>query len=369
MPKPAPDVSGSEFDSRRKRLGEALKKRSLSSVLVTLPVDIAYLTGFRGSAGVGFFTPSEAILWVDPRYTLQAHEQAHQTEIIEEKRSLMRAAGKWMGKKPLGQVGFEEGHLTAQAYFDLQSQLGRGTKLIRAGSLVAGLRMIKGEAEIAAIREAGRVTAEAFEETRELVRPGMCEADLAAELEYRARRKGAEGMAFETIVASGPRAAHPHALPSRKLLEKCDLVIVDVGAIIRGYAADMTRTLFLGMPDSRVKNLYNSVWQAQRRGVEMLGTRVPAGAVDSAVREALESRGLARYFTHSTGHGVGLEIHEAPRVGKGVKTRIGPGCVVTIEPGIYLEGFGGIRIEDTVVVGAGGPEIVTPASKARWFVA
>lgn len=369
MPKRPVAMSNGAFDSRRRRLTEELIGRKLAVLLVTHPVDIAYLTGFRGSAGVGLFTPSEDILWVDPRYTLQAREQARGVQTIEAKRGLMEAAGKWLRKRPFSRAGFDEVHLTSQAYLALRAILGRRTHLTPVGDLVAGLRMIKGDEEIAAMREAGRVTVRAFEETLPLVRPGISELDLAAELEYRARRNGAEGMAFETIVASGERAAYPHATPSRKSLEKCDLVIVDGGAIINGYAADMTRTLYLGKPDRRVRHLYNAVLEAQRQGVEALGTGVPAGHVDLAVRKSLKRQGLARFFTHSTGHGVGMEIHEAPRVGKGVKTRISPGCVVTVEPGIYLEGFGGIRIEDTVLVGDGGPEILTPASKTRWFVA
>jgi Xaa-Pro aminopeptidase len=369
MPMPSTGAPPATFRMRRQRLQEALEARKLGSLLVTHPVDIAYLTGFRGSAGLALFTRSEAILWVDPRYALQAHEDARGVEIVETKRGLVEAAGKVLRKRSLGRLGFDDAHLNAQGYLNLRRALGGKARLVAAGDLMPSLRMIKGEEEIATMREAGRVTVEAFAETLGLVKPGMSECDLAAELDYRARRKGAEGMAFETIVASGARGAFPHARPSRKLLEECDLVIVDAGAIIKGYAADMSRTLYLGKPGNRVRKLYSAILEAQSQGIQALRDGVHAGKVDSAARNVLDKNGLGRYFTHSTGHGVGMEVHEAPRLGKRSKTPVCLGCVVTIEPGIYLEGFGGIRIEDTVLVGAGGPEILTPASKTHWFLA
>jgi len=200
------------------------------------------------------------------------------------------------------------------------------------------------------------------------VRPGVVEQALAAEIEYRMRRKGAEGAAFETIVASGPRSAYPHARPSSKALQESELVIFDLGAIVNGYAADMTRTVFLGEPNRRVRNLYSAVVTAQEAAVRAVQDMTPTGEIDSAARRILAKHGLARYFSHSTGHGVGLEIHERPRLGKGQTTRLRPGSVVTVEPGIYLKGFGGIRIEDTVLVGPEGPEVLTPASKKNWVV-
>ena len=356
------------FRIRRQRLQEALEARKLGSLLVTSPVDIAYLTGFRGSAGVALLTGSEAILWVDPRYTLQAHEDARGVEIVETKRGLVEAAGKVLRKRSLGRLGFDDAHLNAQGYLNLRRALGGKARLVAAGDLMPSLRMIKDEEEIATIKEAGRVTVEAFEETLGLAHRGSGEGALSAELDSRGRRKGAEGMAFETIVASGARGAFPHARPSSKLLEECDLVVVDAGAIIAGYAADMTRTLYLGKPGNRVRKLYSAVLEAQSQGIQALRDGVQAGKVDSAARNVLDKNGLGRYFTHSTGHGVGMEVHEAPRLGKRSKTPVCLGCVVTIEPGIYLEGFGGIRIEDTVLVRAGGSEILTPASKSHWFL-
>jgi Xaa-Pro aminopeptidase len=208
-----------------------------------------------------------------------------------------------------------------------------------------------------------------FEEIRWQVRPGVSESDLAAEIEYRMRRRGAEGAAFETIVASGPRAAWPHARASSKLLKKSELVIFDLGAILRGYAADMTRTVFLGEASRRVQRLYNAVLEAQQRAVGAALAGKSSQSVDAAARRVLRRGGLAKYFTHSTGHGVGLEVHERPRVARRVTDRLAAGCVITVEPGVYLEGLGGIRIEDTVLVSDKGPEILTPAPKTDWCIA
>jgi Xaa-Pro aminopeptidase len=291
-------------------------RQKLSFLLVTHLPNIFYLAGFRGSAGVALLGSEQALLWVDPRYTLQAKEQASGFEVIEHRGELLKAAGRWIGKKRTGNIGYDDSHLTCRAFEVLAYELGRATRLKPAGGLIETLRAIKGEDEVALIRRAGRLTAEVFDEIFPLVRPGVRESDLAAEIEYRMKRKGAEGAAFETIVASGLRSAFPHARPSSKQLEMGELVIVDLGAILAGYAADMTRTLYLGKPPARARRLYNAVREAQREAVESLKAGVCAGQVDRAARRALARRGLAKYFTHSTGHGVGLEIHEGPRLGK-----------------------------------------------------
>ena len=363
-----PATLSSSFESRRNRLRSRLKARKLSVLVITNPVNIFYLTGFRGSAGVAILGPEEARLWVDPRYTLQAQEAACGVEVIEEKGGLLKAAAGWLGKRRPTRVGFEDSHLTCAEFRELKGE-GRVTLRFKpAGGLIEELRFVKDSDEIAQIRTAARITVSAFEEILSQVRPGVRESDLAAEIEYRMRRQGAEGAAFQTIVASGPRGALPHARASAKSLKKSELVIFDLGAILAGYAADMTRTIYLGEPSRRVRSLYKAVLEAQQRALEALQAGTQAREVDAAARRILAGRGLAKYFTHSTGHGIGLEIHEKPRLGRGESTRLKVGCVVTAEPGIYLKGFGGLRIEDTVLVGAEGPEILTPASKDRWII-
>jgi Xaa-Pro aminopeptidase len=331
-------------------------------------VNVRYLTGFKGTAGIVLLGPREGTLWVDPRYTLQAQEQAEGVEVIEEKKGILLSVARWLRKNGVRESAFEASSLTYAQFEQIRLEAGPGVQLKPAEGLTEELRIVKDRGEIEAIRSAGKLTAEVFAELLPNIRPGLVEQDLAAEFEYRMRRKGAEGAAFETIVASGLRSAYPHARPSSKALQESELVICDLGAIVNGYAADMTRTVFLGEPNRRVRNLYSAVLKAQKGAIQAVQDGIPSGEIDTAARRILAGKGFARYFTHSTGHGVGLEIHERPRLGKGETTCLRSGSVVTVEPGVYLKGYGGIRIEDTVLVGPQEPEILTPASKETWVI-
>jgi len=223
--------------------------------------------------------------------------------------------------------------------------------------------MVKSTAEIELIRRAVSITSQAFDRCLRLVRPGISELDLAAELDHRMRKLGAERPAFETIVASGLRAALPHASPTAKVLASNELLLVDMGAVRGGYCGDMTRTVFVGRPGARFRRLYGAVLEAQLAAVATVREGVAAGSVDRAARRALKAHGLDGAFVHACGHGLGLEIHEQPRLGRGERSRLKAGMAITIEPGVYLQEFGGIRIEDTVVVTRNGCEILTPTSK------
>lgn len=353
--------------ARQQRLRALMAKQRLNFLLVSNPKNIFYLTGFRGSAGVAVLSLEEAVLFVDPRYTLQACEQSPGVDVREARRPLLSVAGQWLSRRRAKIAGYDETHLTCSGFSALQRCLPK-TILKPCGGLVEDLRLVKDPSEILCIRQAAEITAAVFNEIRETLRPGLREADLAAEIEYRMRLRGAEGVAFETIVASGGRTAWPHAHASSKLLKKDELVIFDLGAILAGYAADMTRTVFLGRPTQRYRRLYAAVLSAQEQSVQTVRPGVAGSKVDSVARRALAERGLDRYFTHSTGHGVGLDIHEKPRLARREQTVLSPGCVVTVEPGIYLEGVGGVRIEDTVLVTETGREILTPVSKDDWII-
>ena len=360
--------SPNPFRARQERLRALMESRGVPFILVTHLPNIRYLTGFTGSAGILLVGPRAGNLWVDPRYTLQAREQAEGIEVIEEKQGILKGAAIWLKKNGVRAATFEASTLTYAQFDQIRKEAGEILHLKPAGDLIEELRIVKDRGEIEAIRRAGKVTAEVFTELLPQIRPGLVEQDLAAEIEFRMRKKGAEGAAFETIVASGPRSAYPHARPSSKALQECELVIFDLGAILSGYAADMTRTVYLGEPTRRVRSLYSAVLKSQEGAIRSVQDSTPTGEVDSAARRILAKHGLVRYFTHSTGHGVGLEIHERPRLGKGETTCLRSGSVVTVEPGVYLEGFGGIRIEDTVLVGPDGPEVLTPASKECWVI-
>jgi Xaa-Pro aminopeptidase len=227
--------------------------------------------------------------------------------------------------------------------------------------MVEDLRAIKSPEELDAMRRSAKLGSEVMTEIIEWIKPGMRELDVAAEIDYKMRRKGASGPAFETIVASGARSALPHAKPTPKRLRKKELVVLDLGAILAHYCSDLTRTISLGRASAEVRRLHRAVQAAQQAACEALRPGVKTGSVDRAARLRLDQSHLGRYFTHSTGHGLGIEVHEPPRLGRAQKREIRVGNVVTIEPGVYIEGFGGIRIEDDVAVLSSGIEVLTGA--------
>ncbi|MGH9445634.1 MAG: M24 family metallopeptidase, partial [Terriglobia bacterium] len=313
------------LEARRQALRGELAARRIASLVVSKPANIFYLTGFRGSAGVAVFTASDALLMVDPRYTLQARDQAAGTEVVQVKDGLLQAAGRWVSKSGKKSIGFEEAYLTCGALQVLQHEGPSGARWQPTRGLIEDLRVVKDDLEREAVRKAGQLTADALAEVMGRIRPGISERDLAAELDYRMRKLGAEGTAFETIIASGTRGALPHARPTAKLLNAGELVIFDLGAILCGYAADMTRTFYLGTPGRRVRALYNAVLEAERAAVGNLRAGVRLNRVDAAARSVLARHRLEKFFTHSTGHGVGVEIHEKPRIGKGEKRQLAAG--------------------------------------------
>jgi len=331
--------------------------------------------------GSSFFT--------DGRYSEQAREEIKGAEVVVSKKSpLIAAAGRLAGpvsrgrnKAPTGRtrgrrkvvVGIESEHLSVAARSSLQRL--SSTRAVSTGAvstkaslrdtsgIVEKQRMLKDAAEIAQIRAAVLLGSSLFDGAVSSVRSGATEAEVAAELEYAARRAGAEGMSFSTIVAAGPRSALPHARASSHRITNGGFVVLDFGVILAGYCSDMTRTLYVGRPTTEARLLYKTVREAQLAGVEAVRPGVTVGAVDEAVRRVLRRAGLARYFTHSTGHGVGLEIHEAPRIAAGQDVVLQAGMVITIEPGIYIPGSGGVRIEDMVLVTGAGCEVLTPTTK------
>jgi Xaa-Pro aminopeptidase len=267
-----------------------------------------------------------------------------------------------IGKLGLKRIGYEPDRMTCDVFESLKGRLPMRASVQPVDDWIEELRMVKTPAEIESIRASVRTNSRAFEQGVARLRPGMKEQDFAAELEYRMRRLGAEKPSFETIVAGGVRSALPHAQPTAAPLEN-GLVVVDMGAFENGYASDMTRMLFIGAPGAKVKRAYKAVLEAQLAAIDAVRPGITAAVVDRAARSTLKKHGLDRAFVHSTGHGLGLEIHEPPRIGKRDQTRLQPGMAITIEPGVYIEDWGGIRIEDTVAVTQTGCEILTPTPK------
>ncbi len=359
------------YRERRDIVAAGLEDKKLDALLVAFSPNLRYLTGFSGSNGNLLLTEERAILFTDPRYRIQAANETT-CEVRIAKGTLTAALLTAIGRLKPARIGYEPARMTCDVFEALKAKLPMGCSLepipkpdntAAEPGWIEELRAIKTPEEIDKIRRSVETNSQAFEQAVSRVKPGIRESDLAAELEYRMRRLGAERTAFETIVAGGARSAWPHAQPTAAPLKRGDLVIVDMGAMQDGYASDMTRMLLLGAPGAKVKRAYKAVLEAQLAAIDAVRPGIAASKVDRAAREVLKGYGLEKAFVHSTGHGLGLEIHEPPRIGKKGKMKLQAGMAITIEPGVYLEGKFGIRIEDTVVVTERGCEILTPTAK------
>jgi Xaa-Pro aminopeptidase len=355
-------MSEQEFSLRRARLVGLLRQEGFDGFLVSALANIRYLTGFTGSSAFLFLDAESEALFTDPRYEIQAREQTG-CRVRVQRGSPLTGLGRLLARRGLRSLAFESARVPHSTYLALEKAVPAGIRLAPTAGLVERLRAVKSPAEVEHIRNAARTCSAAFAETVRKIRPGIREWDLAAELDHQMRRLGAERPAFDTIVAFGPRSALPHAQPSGRALRANELLLIDMGAMQAGYASDMTRMVWLGRPSPRARRLHGAVLEAQLAALDSVRAGRAAGAVDASARRVLRRHHLDDRFIHSTGHALGLEIHESPRLGRGDKTRLEAGMVVTVEPGVYIENFGGVRIEDTVAVTSSGCEILTPASK------
>jgi Xaa-Pro aminopeptidase len=294
---------------------------------------------------------------------IQGREEASGVRILKQKGSLLDSTGKFLKESRCGNVAFDPAQLTVSQLKSLRNAAGSRLHWVSAPGMVEKLRMCKDEVELAQMRRAAILAGEVVEFAIGLLKPGIREFEVGAELEYQMRKRGASGPAFETIVAFGERAALPHARPTGKRLRKNELVVLDLGVILGHYCSDITRTVFVGRASKRIRTWYKAVLEAQVAAFEAVKAGVTCGDVDAAARKVLAGYQIDHLFVHSTGHGLGLEVHEDPRLAQGQNRRLEPGNVVTIEPGVYAEGIGGIRIEDDVAVHAGRTEILTRAPR------
>lgn len=355
------------FSLRKKRAAAAAESAGLDAMLITHLPDVRYLSGFTGSNAAFVIAGRRSVLFTDGRYTAQARAEAVGTKVVIAGKSAIAAACEWLVEAGLRRCGFDSSHTTVAALEAMRKMLPGGLRrgmLVAMQAPVARLREVKDADEIARLRAAASVGCDLFEAMLTYLEPGLSEIEVAATLEYAARLAGAEGMSFDTIVASGERSALPHGRATAARLPRRGFVTLDFGVILDGYCSDMTRTVHMGKAMPGERDVYDFVLEAQEAAVAAVAPGVTAGEVDEAARSVLRRVKLDRFFTHSTGHGVGLEIHEGPKLAAKQTQVLEQGMVITIEPGVYMPGKFGLRIEDMVLVTARGGEVLTPSVKA-----
>jgi Xaa-Pro aminopeptidase len=355
------------FHARQKKLRQHLATTRFDGLLLSHLPNIRYLCGFTGSAGLLLVEESGSVFFTDVRYDTQAHEEVKSAKVVIARKAVLQAVADFLGQRRRRakgwDIGIESEHFTVAEKSRLNKLRPAGVTLKDAPAIIERARMVKDEAEIQRIRAAVELGAKLFDRAVEVMRPGIKEVEVAAEMELAARRGGAEEMSFPTIIASGERSALPHGRASEKAITPGAFVVCDFGVILSGYCSDQTRTVWVGRVAEDARPAYEAVREAQQAAIHAVRPGITVGEVDSAARKVLQKAGFGRYFTHSTGHGVGLEIHESPRVAEGQQEVLQSGMVITIEPGVYFPGKWGIRIEDMVVVTDGGCEVLTPTSK------
>lgn len=354
------------FAARQAKLREYLATSPFDGLFISHLPNIRYLCGFTGSAGVLLVEEAQSVFFTDVRYDTQARQEVKGARVVIARKAILQSAADWLRRhkqRTLRNLGLEGEHFTLADRKRLKDLLPQRMRLKDAPSIVERQRMVKDADEMNCTRAAVQLGAKLFDRALQVLQPGVKEVEVAAEMELLARQEGAEGMSFPTIIASGPRSALPHGRASGEPIRRGGFVVCDFGVILEGYCSDQTRTVWAGPPQREARRVYDAVLEAQQAAVNAVSPGVTVGEVDAAARKSLQKAGLGSYFTHSTGHGVGLEIHEAPRVGAGQLQVLEPGMVITVEPGVYFPGKWGVRIEDMVAVTATGCEVLTPTSK------
>ena len=350
------------FQVRINKLREKLSEYTLDGLIVSKSENIYYTTGFSGE-GLAIITGQNYII-TDFRYTEQAKSETIGFEIVEIGSGLSHFSIAYNLLKDLGlsTIGFESHSLTVKEYDKLVSHF-KNINLVKTNGLIEELRVTKDANEITFIKTAQEITDKAFEHILDFIKPEVSELDLVAELEYLMKKNGSEKVAFETILVSGSKTSLPHGIPSDRKIQPKDFITIDFGARFNGYCSDMTRTIIIGKPSEEQLSIYNTVLNAQIRALKLIRPGLKGKDIDNVARKYIAEQGYGKYFGHGLGHGVGLEIHEEPRLSPKGECVLLPGMVVTVEPGIYIENFGGVRIEDMVVITEEGCENLTHSEK------
>ncbi len=343
------------------KIQRRIEELGLDGLLITSNYNRRYITGFTGSAGAVLITGEKGLFITDFRYTEQAEKQCIGYEIVKQTGSIAAEVAALAKKMGLKKIGFEEDHVTFSAYKVFEKEI--QAELSPVSGEIEKLRLIKDGTEIKILKEAADIADAAFKHILDFIRPGKTELQVSNELEFFMRSLGATSSSFDIIVASGHRSALPHGVASDKVIETGDFVTLDFGAYYKGYVSDITRTIAVGQPSDKLKEIYEIVLEAQLRGVNGIKPGLTGKEADALTRDYITEKGFGQYFGHSTGHGIGLEVHEGP--GLSVKSDIvlEPGMVVTVEPGIYIPGLGGVRIEDDVIITESHNERLTHSPK------
>jgi Xaa-Pro aminopeptidase len=349
--------------NRIKKLQNTLEKENLDLFLVTFLPNVRYLSGYSGTNGLVLLSPNSSVFLTDFRYKDQAREQVKHLKVVIAERDLIQTLPSLnLLKQRRLKLGFESKYLNCETYQNLKTLL-PDCLLVPTDNLIESLSIKKDQNEIEKIRKAVRITDQVFSEILNFIKSGVKEQDLAAEIEYRFKRYGSTIPLYETIVASGKRSAMPHGRASNKKIQKGDLVTLDMGAVYEGYTADLTRTVAVGKANKRQKKVYNIVLKAQKQALSKVKPKMRACDLDKVARGIIKRAGYDKYFGHGLGHGIGLVIHDNPVINPRNQQFLEPGMVITIEPGIYIPNWGGIRIEDDVLITKKGCEVLTKAEK------
>ncbi len=338
-----------------------LQEQELDAILITNPYNRHYLSGFTGSSGNLLITREEAILITDFRYIEQANNQTNNFKIVEHTGSIVSEINNQLNKYNIKYLAFEENQVTYKEYTDFNKTF--KVELIPKSEIVENIRIIKTQKELTIMQEAAKIADNAFTNILNYIKPGVKEIDVSNELERLMRAEGATSSSFDIIVASGYRGALPHGVASDKEIETGELVTMDFGALYKGYCSDITRTIAVGDINEELSNIYDTVLQAQKLGVAGIKPGITGKEADALTRDYITNQGYGEYFGHSTGHGLGLEVHENPRLATSSETVLKENMVVTVEPGIYVPNIGGCRIEDDIVITTDGNVRLTHSEK------
>jgi Xaa-Pro aminopeptidase len=343
------------------KLRDRFQELNVDGVLITSQYNRRFITGFTGTAGVALISEDKAVFITDFRYVEQANKQIEGFEVVQHKAAILEEIATQAELLGIKRLGFEEDHVSFSTFRSYRESI--KAELVPLSGVIEKLRLIKSDTEIKILKEATDIADAAFKHILTFIRPGKTELEVSNELEFFMRKQGAASSSFDIIVASGYRSALPHGVASDKIIESGDFVTLDFGAYYKGYCSDITRTVAVGQPNDQLKTIYDVVLQAQLRGMAGIKPGISGKQADALTREYITEKGYGEYFGHSTGHGIGLEVHEGPGLSMKSDIILEPGMVVTVEPGIYIAGVGGVRIEDDTVITKDGNESLSHSTK------